>query len=263
MSLTASPRVRRGVLGALCAVAALTLPACGPLGQDAKDPGKPAGSRTDKKPAPFADLSGPEIADKAVKATRGASSLTLKADLRDPEEGHIVFDMALSTKGDCTGTLSMNDEGTVIITKVAKTVYMKYDEEFLRAQGKGEPKADTDAVVKMLANRWVKTDASSADAKDFTGFCDLDQLLSDYEGGSLARKGPLSTVNGRPAMSLKEVDAKDTYTIHVATEGEPYLLKIVSTGSDPATMVFSDYNKPVPAKAPTDKDILDLDKLGG
>ncbi|MFD5032419.1 hypothetical protein ACFVWX_19005 [Streptomyces sp. NPDC058220] len=270
MSVTAASRprrIRRAVLGTLCVAAVLTLPACGPLGQDSKDP-KTTGKTTgkggeEKKAAPFADLSGPEIAEKASKATRGASSLTLKADLQDTEEGHIVFDMALSTKGDCTGTMSMNDEGNVIITKVGKTVYMQYDEEFLRAQAKGEPKAETDAVVKMLAGRWVKTDATSPDAKDFVTFCDLDELLSAYEGGSVARKGPLGTVNNQPTIALTETDGKDSYTMHVATEGEPYLLKVVSTGTDPGTMIFSDFNKPVPAKVPADKDILDLDNLNG
>ncbi|MEV5619036.1 hypothetical protein [Streptomyces bacillaris] len=49
----------------------------------------------------------------------------------------------------------------------------------------------------------------------------------------------------------------------MATKGEPYLLKVTGKGGDePGTLDFSDYDKPVNAKAPADKDVLDLDELG-
>ncbi|MFF3752936.1 hypothetical protein ACFYYH_21125 [Streptomyces sp. NPDC002018] len=270
MTVTTAPRIRRGALAALCTVAVLALPACGPTGSDGKDPGSTSGGsasgksdRPSGKPQPFADLSGPEIVDKSFAATRGASSLRLKADTKEGKET-VVFDMALNTKGDCAGTMSMNGEGSATVSKLGPTVYMRFDEAMLRAQGKGQPKGETDAVVKMLAGRWVKTDATAPDAKDFVGFCDLDQLVAEFEDGdTVARKGPLTTVDGQQAITLTESDSESDYTMYVATEGKPYLLKVVSRGKDTGTMIFTDYNKPVPAEAPADKDIVDLDELGG
>ncbi|WP_399498038.1 hypothetical protein [Streptomyces sp. P17] len=77
-----------------------------------------------------------------------------------------------------------------------------------------------------------------------------------------AARGRTTTVDGTPAIALHEKDGKENFTLHVATEGEPYVLKLVSsTPGDRGSLSFSDYGKPVPADKPTG-DILDLDALG-
>lgn len=87
--------MRRSTLAALCLTAvttALSLTACGPGG---------AAGSGDKPKAPFADLSGPQIANKAMKATRGATSLTIKGNAADGDGGQIALDVALDKKGEC------------------------------------------------------------------------------------------------------------------------------------------------------------------
>jgi hypothetical protein len=141
---------------------------------------------------------------------------------------------------------------------------MKYDEAFLRAQSKGESKADTDAAVAMLAGKWTKMSAKGKDAKDIAGFCDLNSVLGGAEDvNSDATRGRTTTVDGTPAIVLHEKDGKDRYTLYVATKGKPYLLRVDSSSvKDPGTLTFSEYNQPVPAKKPAGK-ILDLDALSG
>lgn len=223
------------------------------------------GSEKDDKPKePFAGMSGTEIVDKAVKATKGAESLKLAGEVSDDEPGLMKMNLALDTSGKCAGKLAVGDEGSFdLIVPGDKTVYVKYDEKFLRAQSKGEPKDETDAVVDMLAGRWAKTKASGADAKDIAGMCDLDELLTDFEGiNSNARRGATTTLDGTPAIKVNAHDAKDKYTIYVATEGKPYLLKIVDRGTaKPEYLTFTDYDKPVKTAPPAGK-VLDLDDLG-
>ncbi|MFC9676018.1 hypothetical protein [Streptomyces sp. NPDC056949] len=251
--------MRRSTLAAFCLTAvttALSLTACGPGG---------AAGAGDKPKAPFADLSGPQITNKAMKATRGATSLTIKGDAADGDGGQIALDVALDKKGECAGSMGMNGQGKVDLIKTGPTVYLKSDEAFLRAQSKGESKADTDAVVKMLAGRWMKSKADSPDAKDMADFCDLDSMLAEFKSNdTLARKGRATTVDGTPAFTVTETDGKDEFTLYVATEGKPYVLKLVTkSAKEPASLTFSDYDKPVEAAPPADKDIVDLDKLGG
>lgn len=119
-------------------------------------------------------------------------------------------------------------------------------------------------MIKMMKGRWVKTDVSDPEAKDSLELCDLGSLLSELEANdTAARRAGETTVNGRKALKLTESDGEATYTAYVATEGEPYLLKVEQVGGEePGTMTFSEYNKPVAAKKPAAKDILDLDKLG-
>ncbi|MEV8319513.1 hypothetical protein AB0Q95_35690 [Streptomyces sp. NPDC059900] len=259
--------MRRTTLAAVCLAAAATvgLTACGTESAGSGGSGSARGSSDagKKKAEPFPGLSGPEIVDKAVKATTDASSLTVQGKVPD-EGGTIGLDMAFDTKGQCAGSMAMGGEGSLDLITTASTVYMKYDEKFLRAQGKGEPAAETDAAVDMLADKWVKTSATGADTEEIAEFCDLDVLLADFKDvDSAARRGKTTTVDGTPALTLTERDGKDRHTLYVATEGKPYLLKIVNeSAGTPEFLSFGDFDKPVDATPPKG-DVMDIDKLAG
>ncbi|MFD5075896.1 hypothetical protein [Streptomyces sp. NPDC058371] len=249
--------MRRTAFAALCLAAAATVGLTGCLPGEGKADSKPKG--------PFAGLTGGEIANRAVKATTGAKSLRIKGDVPDEEDGGTIqIDMALNKKGECAGTMSLGGQGKADLIKTGDTLYMKYDEAFLRAQDEGSSKEETDGVVELLADKWTKMSATGSDAKDLASFCDLDTVLSGAEDvNSDATRGKTTTVEGTPAIVLNEKDGKDRYTLYVATEGKPYLVKVISkSAKDPGTLTFTDYNKPVPAKAPRGK-VMDLDKLGG
>ncbi|WP_199550764.1 hypothetical protein [Streptomyces sp. N35] len=257
--------MRRTVLttAALALSAALALTACGSeKSAGSSDKGKNAGNSSAESKEPFADASGPEIADQAVEATSSAKSLRVKGTVPDAELGAITLDMAMDTKGVCAGSMSVGGQGKAEIVNDGRTVYMKYDEAFLRAQSKGEAKAEVDAAVDMLGDRWVKTSATGEGSEDLKAFCDLDQLLGEFKGGdSAARKGKVTTVDGQEAITLTENDGAERYTIYVATKGKPYLLKLTSDAAkDGEDLTFTDYDKPVDAKAPTG-DVLDLDTM--
>ncbi|MFE6285917.1 hypothetical protein [Streptomyces sp. NPDC057877] len=255
-------------LTTLCLTAA-ALTGC-QQGGDRAD-GKPARSapsdtspRPDQSEEPFAGLTGGEIAERALEATLGASSLRVTGDVPDETTGGTLdLDMAMDHKGECAGTLGM-DGGKADLVKTGDTVYMRYDEAFLRAQGEGESPAEADAAVDMLADKWTSMSATGEDMADITGFCDLDTLLGgDERVHSNATRGQTTSVDGTPAIVLQEKDGKDRYTLYVATEGEPYLLRLDSTAaSDPGTLTFSEHDQPVQAKRPTGE-ILDLDELAG
>ncbi|GAB2937706.1 hypothetical protein [Streptomyces heilongjiangensis] len=241
--------MRRTALAALCIAAAATFSLTGCLPGD------------DKSNEPFSGLSGGEIADKAVKATSDADSLRMKGEIQDDSAGGTInLDMALNKKGDCAGTIGMKD-GKADLIKTGDTIYMKYDEAFLRAQAGGSSQEETDMIVDMLAGKWTKTSATAADSKEMAAFCDLDTVLADFEDtNSDAERGKTTTVDGTPAILLHEKDGKDRYTLSVATKGKPYLLRVVSkSAKEPGDMSFTDYNEPVPADAPKGK-VIDLDK---
>ncbi|MEU5290080.1 hypothetical protein [Streptomyces umbrinus] len=247
--------MRRTALAALCiaATAAVSLTGC-----------LPGEEKADSKPkGPFAGQTGGEIADQAVKATSNASSLRMKGDIQD-DGSRVGLDMALDRKGECAGTMSTNGQGKADLVKTGDTLYMKYDEKFLRAQSDGASKEETDGVVAMLADKWTKMSATGSDAKDIASFCDLDTVLADFQDvNSDATRGKTTTVDGTPAIVLHEKDGKDAYTLYVATEGKPYLLKVVSkSADDPGTVTFGDFDTPVPAEKPAGK-VMDLDEMGG
>ncbi|WP_330282548.1 hypothetical protein [Streptomyces sp. NBC_00588] len=271
--------MRRTALAAVCLLAAATTGLVGcQSGKDTADDtadGKASATAAASKPKdPFAGLSADEIGDRAMKATTEASSLRMKGTIQDDaSDGTIRIDMALDKKNECAGTLGMGAQGKADLIKTGDTVYMKYDEAFLREQSKGEAKADVDAAVDMLAGKWTKMSAKGSDAKDIASFCDLDTVLGGAEdvgsgGSSGSAEDPTATragtakVDGREAAVLKVKDGKERYTLYVATEGKPYLLRLDSTAKDPGSITFGDFDEPVPAQKPAGK-ILDLDALGG
>jgi hypothetical protein len=267
--------MRRTALAAICltAVATTGLTGCLP-GENKADSGPATSTRSstpssasthDAPKGPFAGLSGGEIAERAIEATTNASSLRMKGDIPDDGSGGTLrVDMALNKQGECVGTMSVGGQGEARLVHTGDTIYMKYDEAFLRAQSEGESKADTDAAVAMLAGKWTKMSAKGQDAQDIASFCDLDTVLgATEEGHSNATRGKTTTVDGTPAIVLHEKDGKDSYTLYVATEGEPYLLRVDSASAeDPGTLTLSDYGKSVPVRMPAG-DVLDLDALGG
>ncbi|MET9769616.1 hypothetical protein [Streptomyces sp. NPDC006415] len=239
--------VTRISVNTLCALALAGLAACG--------------TDSPKETGPFAGQSGPEVINKALDKTNGVKSLRISLDMTTPD-GRIKADFASSLGGDCTGTMSMGGEGRMAIVKTGDTVYTKFDEALLREQAVGEPKEDVDAAVELLAGRWTESKASDPDTKDSIEFCDLKGLLKEFEAGDNAaeKKGP-TKVAGTPALRLTEKEGKETYTVDVAAEGTPYILRVTSRGGEePMTMNLSDFDVPVVAEKPAAKDIVDLEQ---
>ncbi|TQK45036.1 hypothetical protein FBY35_6575 [Streptomyces sp. SLBN-118] len=263
MSVIAPRRLGRIALSTLCATLALAAAACSPsdgAGRDTK--GAPATS-TKAKEGAFPGLSGPQIANKAFKATKTATSLTVDFAARTTD-GNMKAYMSIDSKGDCKGTLSPGGTGTAELIRVGDNAYMRFDEAFLRSQDEGGSAEETAAVLKILKGRWVKSDASSPDDKEQLEFCELKTFLGQFkEGFNLMRRGEETTVNGRKVLTLTEKDGDTSYKVYVATEGEPYVLKVEQKGGEePGTITFSAFNKPVGAAKPAAKDIVDLDEEG-
>ncbi|WP_432163073.1 hypothetical protein [Streptomyces tendae] len=218
---------------------------------------------------PFTGLTGAQISERALKATTQARSLRMSGTVPDEESGGTIkIDIALDRRGDCAGTMGMNGQGEAELIKTGDTLYLKYDERFLRAQSKGEPQADTEALVSLLAGRWTKMSAGGADAKEMAGFCDLDKLLEDAgdsndDTPTTVTRGKATTVDGTPAFTLYETDGSERNTVYVATEGKPYLLRFESgSKQEPGALSFTGYDEPVPAESPSGE-VLDLDGLDG
>ncbi|WP_328944297.1 hypothetical protein OG259_25000 [Streptomyces sp. NBC_00250] len=245
------PRTRRTAVAALlCATVALGAAACGPFGEDEK----PAGA--------FGDLTGSQIVDKAFAATKTAKSVTVRVDLRSADEPTSGF-LALDTRGKCAGTLTLGATSTAELVKAdGKSVYMRFDEAYLREQVQEESPEVQEATLKELRGRWLEAPLSDPDAKDMLELCDLKSLLGGFEqGASGIVKGEETTVDGQKALKLTEPgDDGESSTLYVATEGTPYVLKMVTVGGDePGTIAFSQYGKPVVAKIPAADDIVKTD----
>lgn len=245
---------------ALIMLGAVTLGASVLAGCGEDGGGGSAGS--DEKGA-FAGKSADEIAAAAVKATRDAESVHITA--AGQQQGQqMKLDFSVDNKDNCTGTLA-GPEAEADVLQVGDAVYLRGEKEFweniLKAQG-----AASDKAVDKLAGKWVKSDPDEAGTE---GMCDkqavvaaLDSDKSEREG---MKKGEETDVNGESALTLtKKADNGEEFTLYVATEGEPYILKAVSKGGkNPSETTLTDYNKKVDAEEPPADEVVAPDQAQG
>ncbi|MER5781154.1 hypothetical protein ABT104_05415 [Streptomyces mobaraensis] len=238
--------------------AVLGLSACGSDSKDDKDDKKPT-KAADSAPAKdtasgngVEKLSGKEISDKAKTELKNAGSLRFKATgSKNGEQMNI--DLAMDKQGNCAGTIATPTSGSAEVIKLGDKVWLKADEKMWTS--KANPQA-----AELLKGRYVSGPTSDPKLSGMTKACNLAamqaQMGQDDSGTETIAKGPLTMVDGQPTVPIS---AKGT-TISVATTGRPYPLKIEDT-KDKSIVTLTDWNKPVPAKAPPADQTIDITKL--
>lgn len=63
-------------------------------------------------------------------------------------------------------------------------------------------------------------------------------------------KGPAITINGKPAVELKQRTQLFTSTLYVATTGQPYPLLLRKTGRETGETTFTSWNQPITVDPP-------------
>ncbi|MFF5704470.1 hypothetical protein ACFY7H_18495 [Streptomyces sp. NPDC012794] len=225
-------------------------------------PSGPAGAQGG--PA-LTELAGSEILTRAGEATRKAEALHVAASVQYQGKP-MRIDLSLDKKGNCNGAVRLDGMGKLDIIKSAELVHFRGDATYWRgaAKQKHTPQKQTDQMVSMLADRWVKIPSSDPRAASMTNSCDLAKLTGDLGKSSpLARKGQTGTIGGKPALAIAFPSRQGTQTDWVATQGTPYILKSTVSGDSTAEALFSAFDVPVDTTSPKDSDVLDLSKVGG
>ncbi|MET7366087.1 hypothetical protein ABZS61_09690 [Streptomyces sp. NPDC005566] len=227
-------------VAALCVTAALGLTACDAFTGD-------AGPR-----APFDGLTGPEVTNKAVAATRAAATVRLTVTT-ESADGPVQAFVASGARGACTGTFSLGSAGTLELIRADGAVYTKSDAAMLRAAAADGPARDADANVDRLAGRWVKARPDDHRTARSLRFCDPKDLLDRLAATSATtRKGRQATIAGTPCLTLTGGTGREKWTASVATEGTPHLLKMrLTDGTEkPLTVEFSEFDAPLTVTRP-------------
>ncbi|MBD0706939.1 MULTISPECIES: hypothetical protein [unclassified Streptomyces] len=240
-------------------VAAWAAPATAPATAPVAAPTAPAPS-----PDPFAGLTAGQIADRAIAATRSATSLRMAGRVVTGGQP-LDIDFAIDGRGQCDGTMRIKG-GLAELRRTDGATYLKGDEGFWHASmaSQGMSPAQIAATVELVKGRWLKITPGQAGSGDLGGVCDLSALLG---GGTAQRRaltrGPDTEVGGVPAATLvARGQGGTTTTLSVALEGRPYLLRMTKTGGgSPGTLVFSAYGKPVHVAVPPASQTVDLARL--
>ncbi|GAB2991346.1 hypothetical protein GCM10023080_066420 [Streptomyces pseudoechinosporeus] len=188
-----------------------------------------------------------QMLDDANDAMKALKSVTIDGDITatvasGPFSTHLTTDL----KGTCAGKTTWDTGASFGQIRIGATAYIRPNRTFLEREG--ETVTDTREY-----ERWVKTPVDQA----ATGLLDCTQPFASF---GKATKGEPTKVNGSAAISLVVTDKEDkggTYTFYVASEGKPYILKVVYKGADHrSTTTFSAFDKPLDVRAPAKADLL-------
>ncbi|MFF9148115.1 hypothetical protein ACWGBV_06725 [Streptomyces sp. NPDC055051] len=227
------------------------------------------GKGDDKAADPFAGVSADDIAKKAIEATKTATSVHMKGDIKSDGQA-MAIDFSVDDKGTCQGTMGVGAEGKAEIMRTGGFTYIKGDDAFYKNSGdeKGASAEEGAAMAALLNGRWMKMPAEGSDSDDMGEFCDLKALFADMgkddKTTGLTREAD-ADVDGTPAVVLKSKadDKGEVNTVYVAKDSaKPYILRTVATGGEePGEMTLSDYDKALTVTPPPADQVMDLEAL--
>ncbi|MFF8770209.1 hypothetical protein [Kitasatospora sp. NPDC015120] len=209
-----------------------------------------------------AKLSAEEIQKKAKDALAGATSVKVVGSISNADE-KMTIDLAVDTKGQCKGSVTMPGVGKFELLGDGKQVYLKPDSEFIANVAGGG--AEGAKAAELLKGRYIAGVQDDPEMKELTTACNLKDLTKSFvEDGKSTdlTKGSAGTVNGAKSFSVKSKNSSgDEMVLHVATEGTPYPLRIEKTGKGGGQADFTEIDKPLTVQAPPADQVIDYSKF--
>ncbi|MFJ9690079.1 hypothetical protein ACIRRX_30875 [Streptomyces bacillaris] len=215
----------------------------------------------------IASLGAEQITERSRDALLKVTSLRLSArGSVDGSGDSMSVDLALDRDGDCAGGIDMGEDGSVEIVKRADDVWLKPDRAFWETH----VPVGGSTFDAILDGRYMKAKADDPRLLSVTEVCDLDtfrELVEDNrdaaDRGTLT-KGRETEVNGAPVVPVTRARGDERVTVFVATEGEPYPVRIAVEGpEEKGTVTFSGFDRPVPAGTPSADETVDVTALLG
>ncbi|MEV4870031.1 hypothetical protein [Streptomyces syringium] len=164
---------------------------------------------------------------------------------------HLTTDL----KGRCASRTTWDTGAGLEQVRIGATDYVRPNRAYL------ERWSGRYATGAKDQRRWLEVPSSEAEAGDGLAEC-----TREFTSFGVATKGEPTKVDGTPAIPLVVTDKADkggSYTFYVATDGKPYILKVVYKGPEfHSTTSFSAFDKPLDVRPPAKADVLDASGIG-
>jgi hypothetical protein len=199
-----------------------------------------------------AQLAPDQILEKARAAAKAAASVHLKGTVATSDSGTAV-DLRYSRDAGTVGTVTQNGQSIQLV--YSQGLFFKAAPDTW-TELTGDSRAG-----ELLGDRWVKIPPQAAGFESVTTLATFNRFIDkalSAEGG--LAKTEAKTVRGLNVVGV--VEKANNETLYVATEGEPYPVRVQSdTGR--GALDFLDWNEPVEVQAPPPDQVVDLYKFTG
>ncbi|MFE9422740.1 hypothetical protein ACFYNO_07245 [Kitasatospora sp. NPDC006697] len=208
----------------------------------------------------YANMTADQIGNAMQTALSSVTSMHL-AGTFNTDDGKMTLDI-LSAKDDCDGNFSVAQMGSFEVVHIGNSTWLKPDSVFWHtiATQKGHASSGS-ALAELYKDKYLTGADNDPNLKSLAAMCDMVKALTkkdDSSGGS-ATKGAVTTVNGQSAIAMNVTQADGTAggTIYLATQGQPYPLRLQQPGAKGGQVDFKDYNKPLNIQAPPADRVID------
>jgi hypothetical protein len=249
---------RRGVAAALAGAAILgSAAACSSSGTStasgtSSTPGSTASASA--QGGALDGLSADEIARRATADLKAVSSVHVKGSVQSSGQ-NIALNLSLGSQG-CTGTMGIDGEGSFVLLKIGKSLWIKPDDKFWNhAAGSAGS-----ALIDLVSGKYIKPSAKGSSLASIGALCDPAQFAKSFGSNMTGMvKGTSTTIAGQPALQIK--DSGDAASAYVTVDAKPEFLRLDGGGSN-GRLDFSDYNAPLHLTPPPASKTLDGAKYG-
>jgi hypothetical protein len=188
----------------------------------------------------IASKSAAEILAVSRAAAAAASSVHVSSSI---SQGPLTFtyDAELTSNG---GRAQISLLGTSYeVIRIADTLYLKGSKSFYQQLGQ--------AAAKVRPGTWIQTTTGNVQLIQLAELANLKDEITRLLGTTQATKGAATTINGQPAIELKQAAKLYTGTTYIATSGKPYPINITKHGRENGHTTLTNWNQPATLKAPT------------
>ena len=251
---------RRPVAAAILFAAVLPTAACGALASSTSagsgySPTASASATASASPGLLDGMTADQIATRATDDLKAVSSVHITGSGTDSGQT-FTMNLTLGARG-CKGTLSIKGEGSFALLKIGKTVWIKPDNRFWKYAGGS---SITPAAMRILAGKIIKTSATGSSSLGSLGAICIPSQFASAFGSKLTGlvKGATTTIDGRPALQLK--DTGDQGSAYVTISGPPEFLRLAAGST--AKLDLTGYDAPMTLTPPPASEVLDGAKYG-
>ncbi|MBP2401246.1 hypothetical protein [Streptomyces syringium] len=202
------------------------------------------GATTTKEP------SAERMLDDANDTMNALTSVTIDGNTTKAAGGGYSNHLTTDLKDRCASRTTWATTGAALEqVRIGATDYVRPNRTYLKQWSGRSMTGSKDQ------SRWAKVPAGEAKAGDGLAECTW-----EFVSFGVATKGERTVVDGTPAVPLTVTDEADkggSYTFYVATEGKPYILKVVYKGTEfHSTTSFSAFDKPLDVRPPAKADVF-------
>jgi hypothetical protein len=175
------------------------------------------------------------------------------------------LDISIGPNEECHGALTYpSGLGAVEIRHTKAGTWLRPDAAYWRHAAAAAGRSDRgDAVAALLNGKFLTSSQDDPQLKAVLQVCGAGYEVSQMtEKPATYTKGSTGTVNGTPTVSVDGLATDGSrFTLHVATQGKAYILRLETSGDGSEQLDLSDFDKPTTVEVPPADQVVDTSQF--